>query len=180
MFSGVVVTMQYRLSCNFIEIYVKFNMAAAIYNVDCFRFVGRHLELLVMSHHHKYWVMSFVVSDHQNCWKPHENMMSCNISTWFSKSTRFLAKFQSRIRVSGRHIGFPVQHRTTIFMAICSPAISRKSHQTVSLYSKRFGNAIEKIGLGGKFTPLPIAIGGLKYLNYGRFYVPIPALASNV
>ena len=41
----------------------------------------------------------------------------------------------------------------TIFMAFCSPAITRKSHQTVSLYSKRFGNAIEKIGLGGKFTP---------------------------
>ena len=51
MFSGVSVTMQYRLSCNSIEIYVKFNMAAAIYYVDCFRFVGRHLELLVMPHH---------------------------------------------------------------------------------------------------------------------------------
>ena len=54
MFSGVAVTMQYRLSCNFIEIYVKFNMTAAIYSVDCFRFVGRHLELLVMSYHHEY------------------------------------------------------------------------------------------------------------------------------
>ena len=30
MFSGVAVTTQYRLSSNFIEIYVKFNMAAAI------------------------------------------------------------------------------------------------------------------------------------------------------
>ncbi len=28
MFSGVAVTMQYRMSCNFIEIYVEFNMAA--------------------------------------------------------------------------------------------------------------------------------------------------------
>ena len=43
MFSGVAVTTQYRLSCNFIETYVKFNMTAAIYSVDCFRFVGRHL-----------------------------------------------------------------------------------------------------------------------------------------
>ena len=88
MFSGVAVTMQYRLSCNFIEIYVKFNMAAAIYNVDCFRFVGRHLELLVMSHHRQCWGMLLVVSYHQNCWKPHENTMPCYISTWFSKSTK--------------------------------------------------------------------------------------------
>jgi len=41
--------------------------------------VGGHLELLVMSHHHEYVWMLLVVSDHQNCWKPHEIMMSTNI-----------------------------------------------------------------------------------------------------
>ena len=36
-------------------------------------------------------------------------------------------------------------------MAICT--ISRKSHQTVSLYSKRFVNGIKKIGLGVNLPP---------------------------
>ena len=61
--------------------------------------------------------------------------------------------FQSHICVSGRHIGFAVQRRTIIFWAFCSPSMSRKSHETVSLYSKVFRNAIQKIGLGGKFPP---------------------------
>ena len=65
------------------------NSIAAIYNVDCFRFVGRHLELLVTSHHCRCSGMLLVVSCHQKCWKPHDNTMPCYISAWFSKSTRF-------------------------------------------------------------------------------------------
>ena len=123
MFSGVVVTMQYRRPGNFIELYVKLNITAAIYNVDCFRFVGRRLELLVMSHHCQCWGMLLVVSCHQNC----RNRMRiwCLVTFLHGLINRpdFFAKFQSLILVSGRHIGFPVQHRTIIFMAFCSPAI---------------------------------------------------------
>ena len=110
---------------------------------DCFRFVGRHLELLVMFHHCQCWGMLLVVSRHQNC--KNRMRIRCLVTLWFSKSTKnvdLVFVFPAALLDFRCNIG------QQFFMAICSPAISRKSHQTVSLYSKRFGNAVEKIGLG--------------------------------
>ena len=64
-----------------------------LYNVGCFRFVGRHLELLVMSHPRQCEECYNGVFYHQNCWKPHANVKPSNFCTWFCKWTRFWQNF---------------------------------------------------------------------------------------
>ena len=69
------------------------------YNVDFFRFVGRHLELLVMSYHRQCWGMllwSVLSSELLKTAREYE-AYSC-VCTWFCKWTRFWQNFN---RVSG-------------------------------------------------------------------------------
>ena len=44
-------------------------------------------------------------------------------------------------------------------MPLCSLTIFRKSHQSISVSSMRFGNGSQKISLGGNFTPPPLGRG---------------------
>lgn len=54
---------------------------------------------------------------------------------------------------SGRHIGKTARDISEIFSLFCSPAIFRKSHESVYLHPSRLRCSIEKNGLGGNFTP---------------------------
>ena len=56
-------------------------------------------------------------------------------------------------RFGGRHIGFQGAAGMEIFPPFCSLTIFRKSHQSVSVNSKRLENGSQKIGLGVFFTP---------------------------
>ena len=63
---------------------------------------------------------------------------------------------------SGRHIGKTARDISEIFSLFCSPAIFRKSHESVYLHPSRLRCSIEKNGLGGNFTPPP---GGYTKVN---------------
>ena len=51
--------------------------------------------------------------------------------------------------ISGRHIGFPEYDGLTNIDPFHSPHIIGKSHETISVYSKRFINGDQKIVRGG-------------------------------
>lgn len=84
-------------------------------------------------HHRDCWGMLHVVSDNQSCWKPHENMMTSNISRWFSQSTRnsnglfvFLAAilyfqhddYNFPVILWPSHISEKSPNRFTLFLAV--------------------------------------------------------------
>ena len=54
----------------------------------------------------------------------------------------------------GRHFDFPGGGRVAKYRSFCSHNIFRKSHGSVPVNSMLFGNGVQKIGLGGTFTPL--------------------------
>ena len=62
----------------------------------------------------------------------------------------------------------------------CSPIISRKSHQSVSLNSERFRNGIEKIGLGGNFTPPPLGQGRVNIVDSPQLSVQLNTQRTDV
>jgi len=114
-----------------------------------FRFPGRHLEFLVTENCQLSWEILQRTSSSSCHRKPRGNTMFCQMYITFSEDTRIRSKFQSYIHDSSRHIGLPGHDMMINLVSFCSPAIFRKSHQSVSLNSKRFGNADEKIGMGG-------------------------------
>jgi len=64
---------------------------------------------------------------------------------------------------SGRHIGLQDRDMEKILTSFCREIISRKSHKSIPVGSKRFGSTREKIGLGGFFSP-PVTFRGLRHM----------------
>ena len=52
-----------------------------------------------------------------------------------------------------RHLEFSDGDRVAKNGSFCSPNIFRKSHERVSVYSKRFGNGVQKSGPGELLPP---------------------------